>query len=51
VHTFGAFVDGTLGVQEAVILATGQTTVQEFEATDLDDAVPLAGGEAGGFCV
>jgi hypothetical protein len=47
VYALGAFVDGAFGIQKAVILATGQATIHEFEAAYLDDAVPLARGKPG----
>ena len=51
VHAFGAFVDGALRIEEAVILATGETTIDEFDTPDFDDAMALGGGQAGGFGV
>ena len=51
VDAFGAFVDGSFRVDEAVILAAGESAVDHLDATDFDDAMTLRGGKPGGFCV
>ena len=51
VDALGALFDVAIRVEEAVKLAARQTTIDEFNAADFDDAVALADGEARGFGV
>jgi hypothetical protein len=49
VDAFGALIDISVGIQEAVIVATGQAPVHHLETANLDDAVALLSRQAGGF--
>src|SRR5690606_21312462 len=49
VHALRAGVDVALRVQETVELAAGAAAVHELYAADLDDAVAVRRGQAGGF--
>src|SRR5688572_25485523 len=51
VHLARGEVDRALGIQEAVELAPGRPALEELEAGELDDAVPLGGLEARGLGV
>ena len=51
VNALGPLVDITIRVQKAMKFAPRQSAVNEFDATDFDNAVALGRREAGGFRV
>lgn len=46
-HVRGAGLDLTIGLEILVKVVTGQTTIDQLDAPDLDDAVPLKRVETG----
>jgi hypothetical protein len=51
VHALGAFFDIAVGLQVGVEIPSRQPPIDEFDTTDLNDAVALGDGKARGFGV
>jgi hypothetical protein len=49
VNSFSALVNVSFRIEEAVVLATGRSSIDQFDAADFYDAVSLGGRKAGGF--
>ncbi len=49
VYVFRTFINIAIGVQETMKFPARQSSINKFETTDLDDAVPVGRGEARGF--
>ena len=46
-----AFVDRPVRLYVLMVVVSGQTAIDQFDAADFDDAVALAGFQAGGFSI
>ena len=51
VHALRAFINFPIRVNEAVELTPGQAAIDQLQATDLNDAMPLRRRQPGGLCI